>query len=833
MRILEGEPAPLVSVPGVSTELSGTVARLLHKDPSNRLSADEVLTALGGPTVALPPPRSARSKRALLITALAALAGAGAAAIVWAQHRTARDVPASQVGTRPLIGVLGFKNKSGRSEVAWLSTALSELTSRALAAGERLVVLSGDTVARAKADLAITDADPAVATLKRVRGLTGAQHVVLGSYSAGEEASDKIELDARLVDTASGEPILSAHEAGTKSELFELTSRVATPFRKKLGVSAASATDLQLARAAIPSNPEAFQLYVEGLSKLWEYAPIPASYPLPMRAARDLFEKAAKISADNASIHASLAEVLTQLGYLTEAGGEIKIALDKSAGLPREERLRIEATYRSLMGEAERRSLMDEAERYPIIYRTLFDAFPENLEYGLALAGAQPNKEALRGVLAELRKLPAPASEDLRIDLLEASATQSLSEGESLAARAAAKANDLGARITAADAKAGEGHLALIAGNLDHAESALRNSEQIYSNVGNRASLLVVLHDLYVLRWMRGASWSELDQSLTSAAGVAHELGGRSWKLPVFKDRVDHALWAGDLSRALSDKPSIGVKLAASNLESFVSGRLNEAARIVDLRLSATGISMAHRRPQLLIEKGNILLAQGDFGAARTAFQEAHAATQATGAQPDLANASLGLASVAVEEMRFLEAERSATAALEIFLSQSIALFEPDARIALARALFGQDRNKEARAEIERAGELARGLQLRRQQLDAAVLVALLDAATKRRADIEKALSALRKITSDAERLQLKHQEFHARRATVEIEMTAGLPAGEAHFAALKQDAGKAGFGLYAQLVQPAKGMGTGPSSNERQAPAAPKPYRRSKIKPE
>src|SRR5262249_3409250 len=151
------------------------------------------------------------------------------------------------------------------------------------------------------------------------------------------------------------------------------------------------------------------------------------------------------------------------------------------------------------------------------------------------------------------------------------------------------------------------------------------------------------------------------------------------------------------------------------------------------------------------------------------------------------------------EEMRLSEAERTARVALEIFLSHGIVLFEPDARIVLARALFAQDRNKEARAEVERAAELARGLELHRQELDAAVLTAQLDAATKKRADVEKALRGLKKTTSEAERLQLKHQEFHARRASAEIEITAGFPAGEAHLAALKQDAGRAGFGLYAQ----------------------------------
>src|SRR5262249_3712438 len=192
-----------------------------------------------------------------------------------------------------------------------------------------LIVKSGESVARAKADLGITNTeDLAAKTLNHFRALTGAQYVVLGSYwySWAGDKVDERNLDARLVDTASGETILLLpktlllNESGTKSKLWELVPRLAKPVRKQLGVGAASAADLRLARAAIPSSAEAFKLYAEGLSKLREYAPIqPTSGSIPpIKLARDLFEKAAKIAGDSALIHASLAEVLMQLGYRDE-----------------------------------------------------------------------------------------------------------------------------------------------------------------------------------------------------------------------------------------------------------------------------------------------------------------------------------------------------------------------------------------------------------------------------------------------------------------------------------------------------------------------------------
>jgi serine/threonine protein kinase len=59
MRILASEPAPLISVPGVSSELSGVVSRLLQKNPENRIqSAEGVIASLEtGSTVTVVPKR--------------------------------------------------------------------------------------------------------------------------------------------------------------------------------------------------------------------------------------------------------------------------------------------------------------------------------------------------------------------------------------------------------------------------------------------------------------------------------------------------------------------------------------------------------------------------------------------------------------------------------------------------------------------------------------------------------------------------------------------------------------------------------------------------------
>jgi TolB-like protein len=63
------------------------------------------------------------------------------------------------VRARPSVAVLGFKNLSGRADAAWISTALSEMLTTQLAAGEELRTIAGDTVAQTKIDLHLSDAE--------------------------------------------------------------------------------------------------------------------------------------------------------------------------------------------------------------------------------------------------------------------------------------------------------------------------------------------------------------------------------------------------------------------------------------------------------------------------------------------------------------------------------------------------------------------------------------------------------------------------------------------------------------------------------------------------
>ena len=79
-------------------------------------------------------------------------------------------------------------------------------------------------------------------------------------------------------------------------------------------------------------------------------------------------------------VHANLAAIWNSLGYDQKAADAAKKAFDLSAGLRHEERLRVEGQYHEVSHE------WDKAVE---TYRSLYQASPDNLDYGLSLANAQ------------------------------------------------------------------------------------------------------------------------------------------------------------------------------------------------------------------------------------------------------------------------------------------------------------------------------------------------------------------------------------------------------------------------------------------------------------
>src|SRR4029077_5030483 len=133
-----------------------------------------------------------------------------------------------------------------------------------------------------------------------------------------------------------------------------LVSRAGAELRTKLGAGSVSAAEAAELRAAASANPEAEKLYSEGLADLHAFDNLKA---------RDLLRKATAVDPNFALAHSALASAWKGLGYDEKAKDEASKAFDLSAGLQREELLRVEGKYREMANE------WDKAVE---IYRTLF-----------------------------------------------------------------------------------------------------------------------------------------------------------------------------------------------------------------------------------------------------------------------------------------------------------------------------------------------------------------------------------------------------------------------------------------------------------------------------
>ena len=346
-------------------------------------------------------------------------------------------IQVSVVRTKPSrrsVAILGLKNLSGRPDTAWLSTALSEMLTAELAAGEKLLTISGENVARVKNDLSLPETDSlAPDTLARVRKNLGSEFVVLGSYLDLGDGSD-IRVDLRLQDAKTGQTVSTVTRRGSEAHLDDLVTLAGSELRGKLGVAPTPAAEEVAVRAELPSNVEAARFYSEGLQKLRNFEPL---------AARDLLQKAVAADPRHAMSYAYLASAWKALGYDQKAVAAAQKAVEFSSGLRHEEQLRVQGQY------FEASHQWDKAIE---TYRSLYDGSRDNLDYGLRLANAQIAASKVAdalATLAELRRLPSPQGDDLRIDVDEVMAANEVSDYKrtiSLTTALEEKAKSQGAR---------------------------------------------------------------------------------------------------------------------------------------------------------------------------------------------------------------------------------------------------------------------------------------------------------------------------------------------------------------------------------------------------
>ena len=370
------------------------ILKALQKDVSRRYqTASELRGDLERLTAGVPVLAQAKPQRvwiAAAVVLLVVLVVLGLAGYFVARKRTS-DRGGNAARSRRSVAVLGFKNLGSDKNQNWLSTALSEMLTTELAAGDKLRTVPGENVARAKADLALPDAESLAAeTLSKVHSILGANLVVLGSYL---DLDGQIRVDVRVQDAAAGETVAKFSQVGTEAQLFDLVRHLGETLRNECGAGEVTPEQATSIRASEPVNTEAAKLYAEGLAKLRSFDTMQA---------RDLLTQAVGKDPAYAMAHEALAEVWSQLGYDDKAKEESRRAFELSAGLSRQDALGIEARFREETREWTR--AVD-------IYHSLWTVFPDDPEYGLRLAAAQVSagrgQDALLTISA-LRKIAAP-----------------------------------------------------------------------------------------------------------------------------------------------------------------------------------------------------------------------------------------------------------------------------------------------------------------------------------------------------------------------------------------------------------------------------------------
>ncbi|MGA3089686.1 MAG: tetratricopeptide repeat protein [Terriglobales bacterium] len=698
--------------------------------------------------------------------------------------------------SRPSVAVLGFRNLSGNPDNAWLSTALAEMVSTELAAGEKLRLISGEDIAHTRADLALADTGTfSKATLASMRKHMGSDLVVLGSYTLlSGKSRPSIRLDLRVQNASAGETIAEVAATGTTDDLFDLVSQAGTRLREKLGVEGVSPSDAVSVRASLPENPEAARLYAEGLGKFRAF---------DFLAACDLLQQAVDVDPKYPLSHAALASAWTALGYNAKAKAEAAKAFQLSGKLRYEERLVVEGRYRS--------TTLDYAKAIEV-YRTLSSLFPDSLDYGLSLAEAQDQAgkpaDSIR-TLESLQKLPAPIGADPGIDLRLASALSDSDHAKALAAdeQAINKGLASGAKLLVARANGNKCVNLVAIGRINEGIAACQEAQRLYAAAGDRNGEGKALNDIGYAQVQQGNIaetehlWQEAAQtfrevgndenvaaSLANFAAVVYVQGNLAKAKELFREA---------LSRYRQVEDSEGEALTLINLGELQTDQADLRVAVASYRQAlelAQRIDDRHAIAYALAGLGQPLLQQGDLAGARKAFEQSLAIRNELGERQTAAESRTYLAEESIEEGHAADAEKSAREALLEFRGQLQTDDELTAAAVLIEALLAQGKAADAKTAADAEAEIAAKSQNRPVSIKFNDDSALALAAS---GNLAEARSKLRDILQDEIKQGFLADQFETRLALAEIEMKSGhTAAGRAQVTALKHDAEARGLGL-------------------------------------
>jgi tetratricopeptide (TPR) repeat protein/DNA-binding winged helix-turn-helix (wHTH) protein len=609
-----------------------------------------------------------RSRRAGVLLAALALAALslGVGARLMPEARVPGKVPARSAVpvARPALAILGFKNLSADPQDDWLSGALSEVLAFELTTAGRVRLIPGENVAWMKKELSLSgDENQSRAGLGRIARNLGTDLVLTGSYL--KEDGGRLRLQVLVQDARTGETVAWAREAGTRDALSSLATAAARGLQATLGGPAGGTAPAEaVAIAESAASAGSLRYYSEALEHLrvWDAT-----------TALDLLEKAAALDPNSPFVQDALAGAAFRLGFGVKAREAAGRAVELSTNLPRQVRLGLEGRAHELRGE------WDQAAA---IYTELRRAYPDDLEYGLRLAGAQLSAgrtPASLATAAGLRRLAPPAGDDPRLDLAEGEALFKLGDY-----RRAVEAAERG--IAGAERRG----MALVAagGRTDRAWALAR--------LGRPAEALAdfaVARTLYLRTGDRGAAAA----SQLGHASVLQSTGRTTEAWKGYEEGISTLRAIGDRRREAKALNNFAAVLSEEGDYAGIQPLLERSLAIKretgDLQGAAT----------TLVGLGNLFRVRGDLRSAHLRVEEALDLSRGLGDGHDTAFALRAFARILIRENRVDEAR----SALEEAISLTTRMGEGDgtaeARLALGDLEAKTGHPERARAELEQA----------------------------------------------------------------------------------------------------------------------------------
>jgi DNA-binding winged helix-turn-helix (wHTH) protein/tetratricopeptide (TPR) repeat protein/TolB-like protein len=809
-------------------------------------------------------PAPLRQKRRLLIygtSAVSFLLLAVAAWLMWGVRFTdfARSHFLSgspQVPMRRSVAVLGFKNLSGHTEDAWMGTALSEMLSTELAAGEKLRLISGEDVANLRMASPWSQTDTLDrGTTARIRSALNSDVLVLGSYMViGTGDRGQLRLDVRMQNAKTGEILTEIAEVGGTQDLFRLVSRTGAQLRSRLGVEELQGPEEAAVIAALPLDPEAARFYALGVTKLRQFDAL---------AAKDLLEQAAAADPKFSLVHAMLAQAWAQLGYGQKRREEAKKALDLATDLPRAQRMLVEGEYYESLGKQEGAAS---------VYHALFAIFPDNIDYGLRLTSVltvSGHGNRAMEAIRQMRALPPPASDDPRLDLAQARLIGDKSKQLTLIRSAINKSSLESKKLVYALAKKEE---CLVLNYTEHPEQASASCQDAYDvfmSAGNRSAAADCLRMMADTQGTQG----HLEQAIATyqqALNMLEGLGEDAKTGAILNNMAIGFENEGKLDRAeqLYRKARVHFQLAGNrdnectalgNIADilYLRGNLGGAEklyqealqitaslengepgyllyRLADLRLVQGRVQDARHLAQQAIDAypatngvyqyrtgamivfGETLKAGGDLAGARSQFEQTLAIRQKMGALELVAENQVELASLAIEEGHPGQAEPLLRAALAEFEKEKSDPNASSAYTLLSRALLMQGKLDEARKAVARGADLSLTSSDPALKLPAQIQQARVEmtGAAVSKSSLVMGHQRLQSIIATARRHGYHNLEYEARLASCELELKTNSSLAHKHITALASETRSLGLELLARRAEGAMSSGMVESEN-------------------